>query len=99
MAATQEQLRKEIEQLKRFISVKYFLLFTGFVLVFGFVMEGLIAMLLDKISFAAFLESYRWNKLIWIGAWWLGLLMLQRRYRQKVIRKKEAALQNMQASI
>lgn len=99
MAATPEQLQKEIEGLKKFLSIRYYLLFILFILVFSFAFEGLIGMVLDKISFAAYLENYRWTKLVWMGAWWLGLLMLERRYKQKVIRKKEAALQNMQASI
>ena len=99
MAATQEQLRKEIDALKKFLSIKSYFLFLLFILVFSFVCEGLIVLLLDKISFAAFLKNYRWTKLMWTAASWLGLLMLERLYRQKVIRKKEAALQNMQASI
>ena len=99
MAATQEQLRKEIAGLKKFLSIRYYVLFTLFILIFGFVFEGWIAMVLDKISFTAFVDRYRWTRLVWTTAWWTGLLMLERWYRQKVIRKKEAVLQNMQASI
>jgi hypothetical protein len=99
MAATQEQLMKEIEGLKKFQSIKYCLLFVLFILIFGFVFEGLVAMLLDKTSFAIYLNSYRWQKLVWMSTWWAGFLMLGRRYQQKVIRKKEAALQKFQVSI
>jgi hypothetical protein len=99
MAATQEQLIKEIEGLKKFLPIKYYLLFTLLFLVGGFAVEGLFTMLLDKNSFAVYLYSYDWKHLVWMGAWWFGIGMLERRYRQQVIRKKEAELQNLQALI
>ena len=99
MAATQEQLVKEIEGLKKFQSIKYSLLFTFLFLILGFAVEGLFTMLLDKTPFAVYLNSYRWKKLVWMGAWWLGFEMLLRWFRQKAIHKKEAELQKIHVSV
>ena len=99
MAASQEPLRKEIEGLKKFQPIQYYFLFAFLLLAGSIVVEGLFTMLIDKTPFIVYLKSYTWKKMVWTGAWWLGIVMLTRWYKQKAIRKKEAESQKIQASI
>ena len=93
-----EKIERDIAALKKQQHIRYALFFMLFFLAIGFISDLITSVFLDKHLLMDFLKTYRWGKLLWMGAILFGIGLLIRRWSQKELRKKQAELMRLHNS-